>query len=59
MINPAPRSQLLPNRKAAETTEFFGPIKYYLAEDEKPEILLRYAGCPRFAPLRWALTWEL
>ncbi len=34
----------LPTCTAGETNEFFGPIKYYLGEDEKPEILLRFVN---------------
>lgn len=34
----------LPTCTAAETNEFFGPIKYYLVEDEKPETLLRFVN---------------
>ena len=34
----------LPTCDADETKQFFGPIKYYLMEDEKPETLLRFTN---------------
>lgn len=34
----------LPTCNPTETNEFFGPIKYYLAEDDKPETLLRFVN---------------
>jgi hypothetical protein len=34
----------LPTCNADETKQFFGPIQYYLMEDEKPETLLRFVN---------------
>ncbi len=34
----------LPTCTADETNQFFGPIKYYLMEDEKPDTLLRFSS---------------
>ncbi len=42
----------LPTCLPEEFNEFFGPVKYYLTEDEKPEGLLRFSSAGRGVGMR-------
>jgi len=42
----------LPTCTAEEINMFFGPVKYYLMEDEKPDVLLRFSNKGQGAGLR-------
>ena len=42
----------LPTCTPEEINQFFGPVKYYLTEDEKPGTLLRFSDAGRGVGLR-------